>query len=186
MFQGIRMNDITQTLVRSVLKIGAGYFLAKGLIDQQGSEELISALVGLISVLWGVCHRAPAAATKPGATIGLVLLLGLSGATLSGCATAQQTAYKSEGAAIITVDAAMSAWGDYVRAGKADAITQAKVKQAYDLYFKAMQVNRDATLAYVANKTDAGPAQASLIAVSASAGDLIALVQQIINLNQGK
>lgn len=51
------MNDTTQTLLRSVLKIGAGYFISKGFFTDSQSMEIISAIVGLVAVLWGVFHR---------------------------------------------------------------------------------------------------------------------------------
>ena len=51
------MNDIMQTLVRSVLKIGAGYFIAKGFLTDSESTEIISSLTALIAVIWGVAHR---------------------------------------------------------------------------------------------------------------------------------
>lgn len=51
------MNDTTQTIVRSVLKVGAGYLLSKGIVDESGAEILVSSVVGLAAVLWGIFHR---------------------------------------------------------------------------------------------------------------------------------
>ena len=87
------MNDIQQTLVRSVLKVGTGYLLAHGLTNSSQAEELSAALVGVISVLWGVFHRAgPAMADSkpmPGKgtpLMALLLLSALAGLAGEGCA----------------------------------------------------------------------------------------------------
>lgn len=57
------MNDTTQTIIRSVLKVGGGALAAKGLVDDSGAEQLVSAIIVIISVAWGIFHRkAPAAA----------------------------------------------------------------------------------------------------------------------------
>ncbi len=51
------MNDTTQTLLRSVIKIGAGYLASKGIADQSNSEIFLSVLFGLFAIAWGVLHR---------------------------------------------------------------------------------------------------------------------------------
>ncbi len=53
------MNDITQTLLRSVLKVAGGYAEAKGLTDESTSQTIIGALVALAGIFWGVLHRTP-------------------------------------------------------------------------------------------------------------------------------
>lgn len=57
------MNDTTQTLLRSVLKIGAGALISRGLINGNEAEALIAAVAGLIAVVWGVMHRTPSIGT---------------------------------------------------------------------------------------------------------------------------
>ena len=49
--------DTLQTLVRSVLKIGGGYAVAKGLADQDAVEAVVAGTLALTGVLWGVGHR---------------------------------------------------------------------------------------------------------------------------------
>lgn len=48
------MNETTSTIIRSVLKVGAGFLVAKGLTDPAGAELLVGALICLISVVWGI------------------------------------------------------------------------------------------------------------------------------------
>lgn len=63
------MNDITQTLVRAVLKIGSGYFIgyctAKGIADANTAQVAAAGLVALGSIVWGVLHRKPTTANNP-------------------------------------------------------------------------------------------------------------------------
>lgn len=56
------MNDTAQTIIRSALKVGAGYLVAKGITDNAGAETLIGAIVGIIGVVWGIFHRKSPAA----------------------------------------------------------------------------------------------------------------------------
>ena len=51
------MNDTIQTVIRSVLKIGAGVLVAKGYTDNSGAEVLIASIVGIFGVVWGILHR---------------------------------------------------------------------------------------------------------------------------------
>ena len=88
------MNDIQQTLVRSLLKIGAGALVAHGYANQSQTEQITAAFVGLLSVLWGVFHRSGPAENQaqnvpitrpPSALPLLVLLAALAGVV--GCAS---------------------------------------------------------------------------------------------------
>jgi hypothetical protein len=54
------MNDTTQTVIRSVLKVGAGYLTAKGFADSNTAEVIVAGIVAVIGVVWGIMHR-----TKP-------------------------------------------------------------------------------------------------------------------------
>lgn len=67
------MNDTTQTLLRSVLKILAGYLVQKGLTDQSTAEVICAGLLGIAGVTWGVLHRRkPAPPVEPDARPGYV------------------------------------------------------------------------------------------------------------------
>ena len=48
------MNDTVQTIVRSVLKVGGGYLLAKGLTDAAGVEAIIGGVMAGIGVVAGL------------------------------------------------------------------------------------------------------------------------------------
>lgn len=74
-----------------------------------------------------------------------------TGISFTGCSTPPlRVANSAANVQIDSVNAAMDTWGDYVRSGKA---TQAQVDQvhaAYDKYYSAVKVERDAMLAYQA------------------------------------
>ena len=53
------MNDLAQTLIRSILKIGSGILVARGLMRQDQVETIIAGLLSLVGVIWGVMHRTP-------------------------------------------------------------------------------------------------------------------------------
>jgi hypothetical protein len=44
------MNDANQSIVRAVLKFGAGYLVSKGIIDDSLTETFIAAGVGLFAL----------------------------------------------------------------------------------------------------------------------------------------
>ncbi len=75
------MNPTTQTLIRSILKVGAGVLVAHGWADDSQAEAITGGIVALIAVLWGLKHRSPGA----GKTAALLGLAGFS-LSLAGCA----------------------------------------------------------------------------------------------------
>lgn len=83
------------SFIRALIKIGAGYFVAKGMMDQDQAETLAAAAVALFSVIWGMWHRTPPLPTdppeppapgKPPFLMALAFLL-----ALSGCSTLDST-----------------------------------------------------------------------------------------------
>ncbi len=90
------MNDTTQTLVRSLLKIGGGYLVAKGIADKSDVEALGAGLLALVAVIWGVYHRRKIPPPAPPALLGL--LLGLF--VLSGCAYVTGTRQAPDGSVL--------------------------------------------------------------------------------------
>lgn len=74
------MNPATQSLIRSILKIGAGVLVTKGLTDDTTAEVIIGGLMALIGLLWGLWHRSGGTPT-PTATALLLATLALC----SGC-----------------------------------------------------------------------------------------------------
>ncbi len=95
------MNDTAQTLIRSILKIGAGVFIMRGIGDQSTWEIVSAGAAALIGVIWGYLHRVPEArrpSLEPGIpphpllfllalpltrflALGLLLALGATGCT---------------------------------------------------------------------------------------------------------
>ncbi len=51
------MNPTYQTLLRSLLKIGSGYLVSKGLADHDDAELASAGIVALAAIIWGVMHR---------------------------------------------------------------------------------------------------------------------------------
>jgi hypothetical protein len=59
------MNETYQSILRSVLKVGAGVLVTKGVTDSAGAEIIVGSLLGLISVVWGIIAARNATANKP-------------------------------------------------------------------------------------------------------------------------
>ena len=59
------MNETYQSVLRSVLKVGAGVLVTKGITDSAGAETIVGSLIGLISVAWGILAARNATANKP-------------------------------------------------------------------------------------------------------------------------
>ncbi len=53
------MNDANQSIVRAILKFGAGYLVSKGIIEDNMVETFIASGVGLVALAWGIKHRTP-------------------------------------------------------------------------------------------------------------------------------
>ena len=95
-----------------------------------------------------------------------------------GCATLEQSAYRSIGSVAVTVDAAMNSWGDWVRAGQSAPEQEATVRVAYARYQSAMRTANSALTAYRIsagqNKTELNIA---LDVLDGSAADLMQLIR---------
>jgi hypothetical protein len=55
--------DQVLSIVRSVLKVGAGVLVTKGIVDDAGAETIVGAIIGIAGILWGCLHRKPAASS---------------------------------------------------------------------------------------------------------------------------
>src|SRR5690348_11672850 len=87
-----------------------------------------------------------------------------------GChSTPARVAYNVESAAVITVDQAMSAWGDYVNEFHPATDQEDAVKDAYEKYQFAMLASIDATQAYVTAKASGATNAAAMFADSTQA-----------------
>lgn len=91
----------------------------------------------------------------------LVLVLALILATLTGCQTTERTQYQTLATVMVSVDAAMTAYGDAVRLGLVDTDDQRTVKQKFDQY---KRLERAALQAAQFDLETASPQQLGLLA----------------------
>lgn len=151
------MNDTAQTLLRSLVKFGAGWLVTKGYADGSTAEMIGAGFMGLVGVIWGVMHRKkpapqPQASGSPPLTIPLVLLLcsGLVAGT-AGCSSTPETIlYRAESTSQVTVEKAMLAWNDYVKEFHPTADQERAVKDLYESYQAAATAAADAGKVYAA------------------------------------
>lgn len=137
------------TLIRSLLKLGSGAGLTHGALTEANAEIIVSALLGLLSVLWGIFDRrgkspAPASAAKPP----LLLLLGIfalgSLGILPGCSTPSAVPHESRlyytlKDTHVLVDNAMRVYAVAVVNGSVSAATETRVDAAHERYRAAFQ-----------------------------------------------
>lgn len=107
----------------------------------------------------------------------LILLTALAvPLTFTGCGTPAAKTTQAAGSVAITVDAAMSAWGEWVRAGKATVPQRIKVRDAYAKYQGAMAVAETIAKTAIGAPQNEASYETALRAVSAASSDLVALV----------
>jgi uncharacterized membrane-anchored protein YitT (DUF2179 family) len=102
-----------------------------------------------------------------------------------GCSTtANQAAYRATGTAVVTVDAAMMAWGAYVAKNHPGAETERKVADAYARYQQSVSVVADMAVAFQKAKASNDPslptAQANFNAVIAASAAALADLEGLI------
>lgn len=102
-----------------------------------------------------------------------------------GCKSANTAAYKTTAAVHVTVDAAMSAWGDYVAKHQPPADEELAVKDAYQKYQAAASAVAAAGLAHARVVNDPAQEPGALgnlkaaVAISGDAlADLVALIHR--------
>lgn len=57
------MNETTSTIIRSILKVGGGFLVAKGLASESVAADLIGAIITIIGFVWGIVASKKAAAS---------------------------------------------------------------------------------------------------------------------------
>ena len=57
------MNEQIASVIRTILKVGGAYLVAKGWTDTPGVESLIGGIITAIGIVWSaVAHKQPPAA----------------------------------------------------------------------------------------------------------------------------
>ena len=90
----------------------------------------------------------PTAVQIRGVALSLFMVLGLAGVMVGCAGTPARIAYNTVAAPAITVDQAMTAWGDYVAQFHPPVATELKVKAAFERYQKTELVAIDAAQAF--------------------------------------
>ena len=113
------------TLIRSILKIGAGALVTKGIVDEGTTEIIIAGLTALISVLWGLFDRTGKVPTPPVTCLAFTFAVC---AFLCGCgSTPQAVAYNSLADVRAVVDRAEKLYGREVALGNVSDAKQAEI-----------------------------------------------------------
>src|ERR1043165_2914409 len=109
----------------------------------------------------------------------LLFCVGFLGLAPQGCKSFQQTSYKTSGAAVLSVEAAMTLWKTYVDSGKATPEQQDKVRGAYGKYQKSMNLLID--LAEAGVKTnDTSSLQNTITLVMNAQADLVSVIKAFV------
>lgn len=127
-------------------------------------------------------HRLPA---HPSPIRAISVMFALAAACLwlggtTGCFTASQ-AHSTTKIVAVSVDGAMSAWGDYVRAGFASTEDEDTVRKAYGAYQGAMRSLRLVVQNYYTGDKDRTDLDKALDAVDAAKNDAIDTILTLIN-----
>lgn len=183
-------NQITN-IVTTVLQPLLALLVTRGWVTSNETESIGGALailiVFLISHVW---HSEPPSATPPttttpsstAGTLSALLLIGALAVTFStGCnTTPQRVAYQAAATTQVTVDTAMTVWGDYVAANHPGTNAEAKVAAAYEKYQASFAIVADAGAAYAATGGTNGTAQAALDVASGNAAQELADLENLI------
>lgn len=111
-------------------------------------------------------------------SIGLCVVMMLALMAI-GCASAQRISYQAVGTAGVTANAAMNAWADYCKTGKADADEIKTVEGVYRTYVIAYNLAIDIGKASVGSN-DTSALQAAIKAMAACEANLVQLVLQLL------
>jgi hypothetical protein len=82
--------------------------------------------------------------------VSLALIAGAGSLTITGCASANKTAYQAATVTQVTVQTALGAWNVYVGSGKATVAQEIKVRAAFNEWQKAMLAVCDAGAVWAA------------------------------------
>jgi hypothetical protein len=177
-------------LIQSVGKAGGGVAAGYGAATSNLWTAVIGAVIALVS--WWYSHHANATppsdqAPAPTATVVIpaaalkVLTLGLLLAGLAvGCATAVKDLAAVNGAAVQSVDQAMTQWSAYTQTHTVSSGSILSVSNAYNAYWNTEIVVSNTLATYVSNPNTntAEVIQDLLTGVSSSSSNVVNLVSQ--------
>lgn len=95
----------------------------------------------------------------------------------AGCGTPAAKTTQAAGSVTITVESAMLAWGDWVRANKATVEQRVQVRAAYQKYQASMLVAEKVALSVLSAPENQSVYVAALNAASQASIELIALIE---------
>ena len=103
--------------------------------------------------------------------------------TQTGCGTKTPAAKTTivAGSVTTTVDAAMSAWGEWVRKGNATVEQRIKVRDAYLKYQTAMHLAEKVAVLTLSNPNEQGQYATALATASGASSELVALINIFTN-----
>lgn len=168
------MHPASQSLIRSVLKIGAGYLVGKGLMDDATGEIIIAGLLALFAVAWGIWQRSQQPGQSQTEKAASLILLAL---VLTGCQT--NSGGKMLATSCQVANAAMEGWAVHVALGYATPAEEARVKEVWQKFQLAEGIAESAYLAGVRTGDMSGFDQAAAVMRSAQV-DLVLLIQTFV------
>jgi hypothetical protein len=183
--------QIIQSFIRHSLTSGGALLVTKGMASQSDTDTAVGAIMVLIGighsifVKWAASKASPASSSAAGTSVPVKILflcaLAGSGFCLAGCqSTPQQITYQAAGTTVITVGAAMTAWGTFVAAEHPGTNEELAVETAYDQYQASMAVVCDAGEAYAATGGTNATAVAALSQAIANSSQELSDLESLI------
>lgn len=130
------------TILRSILKVGGGYLIAKGFADESAVNELIGALLAVWAIVWGLISahekkklqaQSGQSTTTPGTALMLAAALAFAPFAFTGCQTSNAPG-RVLASTVTTVSAAMEGWWTWEALGQAKPEEVARVRELYARY----------------------------------------------------
>ena len=171
---------------------GIAKAVASELVQPKGASDEVQGIAPAQVAAAKAIHDAAAAppATPPASTAAkvgvLFLCLGICFGTAGCKSDATTTAVQSDAVVITGVNAAMSAWANYVNSGKASPQSIVTVSNVYNLYYQSQLIASNAAVIYAQNPSTntAAIEQNALAAAIASQSNVVNIVNQLMKKGQ--
>ena len=175
--------EFLNSIARHLLTKFAGIIVAHGFMTGADIEPFIGVGLFVLGLAWSYVEKkrnsgndgsgsGPLTPKLTALCLGAVLCLS------AGCSTPQRAVYSSESGVVLTVDAAMTAWGHYVGEFHPPVEQEQAVAAAFGKYQTAMALAVDAARAWSSLGTNGPPTLDPSFqqAASDALGDLLALL----------